>query len=66
MNFTERKCWESGCVDYLIIEYPEFSDVPGGYCIPHFQGNTTGFSIDTLDGAKAQCEAHKTDMEATP
>jgi len=61
MKFTERKCWESECVDYLIIEYPEW----GEDCfMPQFQGDTTGFSVDTLEGAKAQCEAHT--KEQTP
>ena len=65
MNFTERRCWESECMDYLIIEYTDWP-TPKQF-MPHFQGNMTGFSLDTLDGAKAQCEAHaKGEMEATP
>ena len=52
-------------MDYLIIEYTDWP-TPKQF-MPHFQGNMTGFSLDTLDGAKAQCKAHaRGEMEATP
>ena len=54
MNFKERRCWESDCGQYRIIE------MAGGF-MPYFKDRW--LSIDTFDGAKAQCEAHKAEQD---
>jgi len=60
IEWTERKYYTSNCMRYEIIQYVDYNDdFSWSRWMPEFEGSCAGFSLDTLEGAKEQCERHR-------